>query len=520
MLALEISPRRIRAAEFVPSTFPVQITLAATMERPAGEPAVVGQALREFLSVRGFTAKRALVSYSGPLIEHRIYAIPPAGRESREELLRGKVAPEVSTPVAELRVSGEIVGKVSEGGVERHEVLAAFTPEFEIRRLTFLLVEAAVSPARVASVPLALAALHPGDQKDVIAGFLHSEPGRCVIGISDGGKLRFAREFSLEPPSRVSAASALPDYGNLDLGEGKPAEEPAQSFEEATAERMVTELTRSLLYFRQLSRGGSIARLYWSGERPSPETTRLVAERLKLELSPHPAAAAAVFGPGVSGDPAEFGVPIGLAVAGQVPEQINLLPEGYLRRKKRRGNLAAAAIVAAAFLAANIGLYAGLHSAEKRYRDALAGAAEISRSAGVQEGFARWYSLRRASADASAEERVLATPFTRWKALFASLGAPVPPEMSFTRLSIVRSKTGYQGELTGWARGKDAAEAQERINGFLAAVRRHGVASDPRYAPVEIRPRPGEAGGGYEQEFQVTFRLPADGEEGAIEGKP
>ena len=38
-----------------------------------------------------------------------------------------------------------------------------FTPEFEIRRLTFLLIEAGISPARVASVPLALTALHPKD---------------------------------------------------------------------------------------------------------------------------------------------------------------------------------------------------------------------------------------------------------------------------------------------------------------------------------------------------------------------
>ncbi|PWB64695.1 MAG: hypothetical protein C3F14_06365 [Deltaproteobacteria bacterium] len=523
MLAVEVSPRVIRVAEFVPNTVPVQVTLAATMERPGGEPAVVGQALRGFLGERGFTATRALVSYSGPVIEHRIYPLPPANRESREALLRGKVAQEISTPVAELRVSGEVVGKLTEGGVERQEVLTAFTPEFEIRRLTFLLIEAGISPARVASVPLALAALHPGDQKEVLAGFVHSEPGRGVIGISDGGKLRFAREFALETPVRAAAAAPdIPDYKTLDLeGAETAAESSVPSDEEALAERMVTELTRSLLYFRQLSRGGAISRLYWSGERPSSEATRLIRERLKLEILPHPAASASVFGPGPQGDPAEFGVPIGLAVAGQVPDQINLLPEGYLRREKRRGNLAAAVVLAAVFLAANIALYAGLNNAAVRYREVLAGTAEVSqRSAGMQEGFARWVSLRKASMEASSGERALRTPFTRWKALFASLGAPVPPEMAFTSVTVDREGAGYRGELRGKVRGKNAAEAQEKVNGFLAAVRRQGMAAEPRYVPVEVRPLRAGEGAAYEQEFLVAFRLSADGEEATGDGKP
>ncbi|MGE5699755.1 MAG: hypothetical protein ACM31N_06790 [Deltaproteobacteria bacterium] len=513
MLAVEVSPRAIRVAEFIPNTFPVQVTLTAGMDRPGGEPSAVGQLLRGFLAERGFTATRALVSYSGPVIEHRIYPTPPAGRETREELLRGKVAQEISTPIAEMRVSGEVVDKVTEGGVERHEVLTVFTPEFEIRRLTFLLIEAGISPARVASVPLALTALHPRDQKDVLAGFIHSEPGRGVICISDGGKLRFSREFTLDMPARAAAAPDVPDYKTLELdGPRQESEAPGFSDEDALAERIVTEVTRSLLYFRQLSRGGAVSRLYWSGEKPSPETVRLIGERLKLEIFPHPAIAAAVFGPGLPGDAAEFGVPVGLAVAGQLPDQVNLLPEGYLRRKKRRGYLAAVVAVAAVFLAANIGLYAGLYSAANRYRDVLAGAAEAShRNVGMKEGFARWFSLRKATSEAVAEERALRAPFTRWRAFFASIGAPVPAEMTFTELTVDRAGQGYRGELRGKARGKNAAEAQGKVNAFIAAVRRQGLAAEAQYSPVEVRPLRAEEGAGYEQEFLVTFRLAADG---------
>lgn len=510
MLALEISPRLIRAAEFVPDSSPAQVVRIAVMERPSGEPSVVGRALRDFLAENGFTAKRALVAYSGPLIEHRIYAVPPAASESREELLRGKVAQEVTTPVAELRVSGEVVGKVMEGGVERHEVLTVFTPEFEIRRLTFLLLEAGISPARVSSVPLALSTLHPADQKDVLAGFIHSEPGRALIGISDGGKLRFSREFNIEAPARAPAVE-VPDYKNIDLGGATAAPAPGadRSEEEIFAERMATELTRSLLYFRQLSRGGTITRLYWSGESPSPAAASLIGQRLKLEISPHPAAAVST-GPGLPEEAAAFAVPIGLMVAGQVPDQVNLLPEGYMRRKKRRVSIFGAAVVAAAFLAVNVALYAGLYKASSRYRQVVSGSAAAS-TVGMQEGFARWVGLRNAAGEAYATERTLKTPFTRWKALFASLGAPVPREIAFVSLSFDRSGPGYRGELRGKARGRNPSEAQEKINAFAAAVRANSGVSDARYLPVEVRPLTEKEGTGYEQEFLLTFHLPPDG---------
>ena len=85
MLALEISPKVIRAIEYVPETSPLEVTLAAATDWPGGEPVRVGRFLREFLSSRGFTARRAVVSYFGPLIEHRIYVLPPTTGETRAD---------------------------------------------------------------------------------------------------------------------------------------------------------------------------------------------------------------------------------------------------------------------------------------------------------------------------------------------------------------------------------------------------------------------------------------------------
>ena len=510
MLALEISPKVIRAMEYVPGTRPLEVTLAAATDWPGGEPARVGRFLREFLSNRGFTAKRAVISYFGPLIEHRIYILPPATGEDRDALLRGKVAEEISTPVSELRVTGEVIGKQVERGVERQEVLAVVIPEFEIRRLVFLLIEAGITPVRVTSVPLALSGMHPRDQADNVVGFLHADPSRAVIGVSGGGKLRFAREFPAEFREARSPAPAVPEYRLMDPGKGGGPETAAeQSGEEITAERVITELTRTVLYYRQLSRGGSISAIYWSGLPPSDAMKKLVAERLHLEIAPHPAVAAVRMRDGTPADPAGFGVPIGLALLCEEPDRVNLLPTEYLGRRERWKTLVAVAVIAAIFLAANAGLYLGLHNAEIRYRQVLASvAAGTNLNPSSQEEFLRWRNLRQVVREASAGEQALRTPFTRWKPFFARLGASVPGTMTFSNLGLDRDSGGFRAQLKGRVRGATLTEVQEKLNGFLMAVRKGGILSDVEYVPVDIRPvRDGEKEKGYEQEFLVTFRL-------------
>jgi Tfp pilus assembly PilM family ATPase len=512
MLAIEISPKVIRAVEYQPGDHPVRVFRAAVTERPGGEPAAVGQFLREFLAANGFTAKTAVVSYLGPVIEHRIYNIPPVTGSTREELLRGRIAQDSTTAVAELRVTGEVVGTVTEQGYERHEVMTLYTPEFEIRRLVFLLVEAGLTPVQVVSVPVALAGLHPAEAADELCGFLHLEPSRCVICVSGAGKLRFAREFALKMPDAPGAE--IPSYGNIDLEGVRGAQEAPPSEAAAYAERLVMELTRSLLYFRQISRGGSITRLYWSGDPPTDEARRVLSERLKLDLGEHPAAAAAGFEQGISGNAAVFGVPIGLAAAEWGSDRVNLLPVKYLQRKELRGSFIALAVILVVFLGANLGLYLGLRSAETRYREALEGAATVTRNIALSpEEISRWVALTSALGQAARGEKAYAHSFTRWKALLAALGAPVPPEMRFLSATFLPAPPGSGGagggraEVRGMVHGGTPAEVQRKVNAFLSAVRARPVVADAEYSVLEVRPRSAEHGGGYEQEFFLRFTM-------------
>ena len=195
-------------------------------------------------------------------------------------------------------------------------------------------------------------------------------------------------------------------------------------------------------------------------------------------------------------------------------DRVNLLPAEYLQRKERRGSYIAVAIILAVFLLANAGLYMGLRNASSRYRDVLGGAAAVTRSvAASPEEISRWVATRSALAEMRRGEKALENPFTRWKAIFATLGAPVPSEMRFLSATFTPASPSEavpyagRGEVRGIVSGKTPVEAQNRVNAFLAAVRAQPVIGEPGYTVFEVRPRGEGGGGGYEQEFFLGFAL-------------
>ena len=111
------------------------------------------------------------------------------------------------------------------------------------------------------------------------------------------------------------------------------------------------------------------------------------------------------------------------------------------------------------------------------------------------------------------EEKRVENPCTRWRPSFAAMGAPVPPEMRFLSATFTPASPSEagphagRGEVRGIVTGKTPAEAQNRVNAFLAAVRAQPVAGEPGYTVFEVRPRGGDGSGGYEQEFLLGFAL-------------
>jgi hypothetical protein len=155
-----------------------------------------------------------------------------------------------------------------------------------------------------------------------------------------------------------------------------------------------------------------------------------------------------------------------------------------------------------------------LRNAEKRYRDVLGDAAAVTRSvAASPEEISRWMAMRSALSEMRRGEKSLENPFTRWKPLFATLAAPVPPEMRFRSATFTPASPSEagphagRGEVRGVVSGKTPAEAQNRVNAFLSAVGAQPVVGEPVYTVFEVRPRGEDGSGGYEQEFLLGFAL-------------
>ena len=85
--------------------------------------------------------------------------------------------------------------------------------------------------------------------------------------------------------------------------------------------------------------------------------------------------------------------------------------------------------------------------------------------------------------------------------------------MTFSSLGVTRDNDGFHAELKGKVHGETLTGVQDKLNGFLASVRKGGILSDVEYVPLDIRPRKeADRQLGYEQEFRVSFRL-SEGEE-------
>ena len=374
MLAIEISPRVIRAVEYTPGERPVRIHRAAVTERPGGEPAAVGQFLRGFLEPNGFTAKSAVVGYLGPVIEHRIFAIPPVtGRRAKsscgERSRRRRRRPWPRCGDGRGHREGAGAGVRARRG---DDALRAGLRD-----------PAARVPPRRGGLDARPRRLHP-------PGPHGAAPGRCrrrAVRVPPRGTVALRdirlrrREAALL--AGVRAGTARPRLG----GNGG-----TRLQEHRLRRKRVCRAARGSLRRRgprrapghgahplapllppDLPRGEHHPPLLERGSAGrGGETAHLRAA--EVEIAAHPAAGVSAF-EGEAAFDARSSRSRGDGRGGVGDRPSNLLPAVYLQRKERMGSYIAVAVILAVFLLANAGLYMGLRNAEKRYRDVLGGAA-------------------------------------------------------------------------------------------------------------------------------------------------
>lgn len=509
MLSVEISRRNLSILEFIPGTSPLKITNFARASKPAGDPAEVARFMRKMADDAGITGNKALVVINEPIIEHRTYVLPKVSKDERDVLVMRKLEGDVSTPLSELSVVSAVLGDTVDRGVDKDEVLVVSTPDFEVKRALYIVMEAGFEPLLMTSFPVACSHLHPSAERDSSISFVLLSEGKSFVTVSRDGKPKFSREFFL-------------DFGSSDVPEditgyqiiGEAEEDRIQK---VIDERIVTELSRSFLYFKQFSRGETLRKVYLMGEYGGEAIRQTVSDRFVMEVdTPETLLTGKIvlvdsaFARGDEFDVSLFAHLIGLATKAKETGEINLLPQEYLERKKKIVKRTVATGAAALYLLANVILIFGFSSAKSHYQSLLREFDDINPVIVKNREFTeRIHALKRKAAESEAILRQLEHPFTRWVECFGLLSQAAPKTVTFDDLSIQKEVNGYQWKLSGRTEGRTPEEVQLEFNRFFSSVKNNPFLDGTRYIPVVVYPVEGH-GHQYEEKFILELSMKGD----------
>ena len=191
------------------------------------DPARRAEQLQHTLQVRGFEAKEALVAASGGNAEHRLLTLPPlSGREMHFVMQREskKLAP---SGMAEMLWSYDVLKTKEELGIKKNQILLVTAERPMIDGVQALLAQTKLKLQQVTTIPEAVMNLarQAGPwKKDAVRMIVYFAGTQVHIIFAQDGVLLLSRDIRF-------------DYADL-----SPEEQ---------SQRLVNELKRSALYFRQ-----------------------------------------------------------------------------------------------------------------------------------------------------------------------------------------------------------------------------------------------------------------------------
>ncbi len=510
MMVMEVSQKRIEILEYIHGTSPLKITHYVNAERPGGEPSEVARFLRNLLEEKGISAKKAKVIFTAPTIEHKIITLPHTSKEERKLLVNRKLEEELRIPLSELAVSSKAVGKKEERGTDKEEVLVVSTPQFEVKRLLFTLIEAEIEPVEVTSLPVACSLLHPLPEKDDYIAHVSLSREKSFVTISENRFPRFSREINVEFPDEPVKNNVV-NFHMLEVEEkGDTVTGPAQ--------RIVTELTRSFLYFKQLSRGGTVRRVYFLGERAERNLGEHIEGKLAVECAwPESDLSGKIDFIGVDEEETKvFSLNhaahlVILALEEDNKDRINLLPSEYMGRKKKMVDRVLLAGLASAFFLINAFLIIGMLSAKSHYQTVISEIKGQYAHLDQNRNYAlKIYSLKEKARISEEILQDVRHPFTSWEDYFGIMSQGTPGGVTYRDMTFVKGVDSYQVSLKGTVAAMYPEQVQTVFNKFYAACAKNPFIKELKYSPVSIYPVENYRHK-YEEQFLVNMNLIREG---------
>lgn len=470
-IGIDITPSHIKLVEMDSTTIPPKVFCFSFLNLLSSHPENISQQMRAALSNINPGTKKARMAISDTSLHHLTLLPPMPAREMRVVVER-ELKEILTVPLPEMDFGYQIMGE--EGG--KKIVLAAAVASGLVSKQADFLQELRLIPALITTVPIALFnSLRLMDGvNDGVVGHIHLGDTKGHILILKEGKWTFHRDFLIIPEK----------------------------------EEILSEINRSLLYFRQQLREGEIKRFFLSGTgtdelgKELPEFLNVEVEPLipSLDLSP------------LKGRANEFrqilpelAIPIGLA-GKRAKDTVNLLGfRGVQRNYSAILKKATIAGIAVSALAIGIG-YAKLSNEISTYNKMF------QEKRGELKKLEPYIAAQK-ERELYGKNLASLTNFNYhllWADLLRELSLLVPQEMNFQSLTLQREVDKIKVAIKGELFVPKSSGVQEIFNSFYSRM----VAS-PFFARVEVDPLSvkisQEGGSGKEallrQEFEVKGEL-------------
>lgn len=413
-------------------------------------------------------------------VEHRQISLPVLGRNEMQAVVRRevkKIIPESSGRDIAFDFWYDRSGRRSG---RKADVLVGVVPREAPARIIGLMENCGLETQLVSTVPLTLiAALGILGEKATakIATMVHLERDRSFLVISNRGNWVFSREFQpVLSKEESQAEQGLPLQARRQFASARYLADP---------ERLLIEVNRSLLYFKQRFRGEGVSLIVLSGEAFNlDEVSAEMGKNIGIETM--------TFTPGDAfrydhlGDRADklkrifpsLALPLGAALQSDKDAKLNFVPPAY--RSRRTARLKRTLSVAAAVV-----LFIGMSSGYLMLRSTRLELEETIRHSNLQERLAELSKRMdeiaevKQKRDQAETRRSFIARFdverSPERLLLLALSNYVPEKAFLMNVSVNEQGDVPTASITGQVQSRSISEADSTLNVLYRRMQESGL---------------------------------------------
>lgn len=402
--------------------------------------------------------------------------LPEMPKSELRETIVWQLKDQLPFAIGEAEWDYEVLRSFVEKDVKKVEIGVIVSPKESIRKHLALLQKVAAAPSRLIPAPLAIASLLKKGKKSFREPAAVLDIGRSggELSIFQNGALQFLRPLpvsaddftkALLVPIRVGdemmtltdkeAGEVRDAYGlcqeeNLSLPDLPVRPSSVLPLVRPIAERLASEIERSLIFYQENVQGGKVSQLFLFGEGAALKGLSVfLSDSLGIEVAAgasfEPVAIKGAVEKVIQEAPFEFAASIGAALSGG-EEGINLLPQEIKEKTKRLIRRATLKGVAASLILSLLFLYIGMRiELSNRVKKIAVARLELSALAPA---------LEEAKERALRGELLKREPY--WEDLFKELSQIFPEQSYLENLTVERGRVLLRGTIVS---GKEDAEA-------------------------------------------------------------